>query len=565
MSEPTRIDDLWGSLAQDADEGVAVDDALDPLLAETARRVRALDRVPEPDPVRMFAIRAGLTEAAVPRLSPVAAGAGSGGGAAPERGPGSLPVTRVLVIARELLFRRGLVQCLSDWDEVFVAGSAGTVADGLRLAAEHLPHVVLIGTTLSDAPGLGAATEFRRRFPSIATIVVAAQETDDELFAAIRAGAAAYCGQDVEAEEIVKLIRRVARGEYLINENVLSRPLVASRILDQFRELSRIEQSGTTSPFDRTDAGAFTLLTLRELELLEWMAQGSSNRDLDLSDQTVKNHMTNILRKLAVNDRTQAVISALRHGWITTDEGDASKPSSAPDRAFARIVDTADLRLQQAISAAREDERRRIAREIHDGPVQVLSNAIFAVHTTEQIAKRAPHQVVEELAHLRELLKDGVAELRRFMVDLRPTMLQDLGLVPTLTKYVDDFSRFFARPVTLRAADTLPPLDKHQELAAFRITQEALQNIHKHAGQGAEAIIDLAVIGGVLTLTVADNGRGFDPHGVAPSASPAAGLRVMRERAEVAGGDLHVDSAPGQGTTITLRLPLGSQSRQFGR
>lgn len=231
-----------------------------------------------------------------------------------------------------------------------------------------------------------------------------------------------------------------------------------------------------------------------------------------------------------------------------------------PDRVFARILDTADLRLQQAMNSAREDERRRLAREIHDGPAQVLSNAIFAVHTTEQIAKRAPHQVVEELAQLRDLLKDGVAEIRRFMFDLRPTMLQDLGLGPTLARYIDDYSRFFAKKVALSSDDVLPHLTPDQELTIFRIVQEALQNIHKHAGQGAEANVALRVDGNVVQLTIADNGRGFDPHGVAPRATSGAGLPGMRERATLAGGELHVESEPGSGTVITLRMPLRGQT-----
>ena len=107
------------------------------------------------------------------------------------------------------------------------------------------------------------------------------------------------------------MVRRVGHGEYLINENVLSRPFVASRVLDEFRELSQVD-SATES--------VFSPLTPREVEILDCVARGNSNKEiarlLSISDQTVKNHITSILRKLAVNDRTQAVIYALRHGWI---------------------------------------------------------------------------------------------------------------------------------------------------------------------------------------------------------------------------------------------------------
>lgn len=232
----------------------------------------------------------------------------------------------------------------------------------------------------------------------------------------------------------------------------------------------------------------------------------------------------------------------------------------APDQAFREIQDSGDLRLQQAMNSAREDERRRLAREIHDGPAQVLSNAIFAVHTAEQIAKRAPAQVADELAQLRELLKDGVAEIRRFMFDLRPTMLQDLGLGPTLARYVDDYSRFFAKRVTLSCDESLPALTPDQELTIFRIVQEGLQNVHKHAGAGAEATVELVAEGSALVLTIADNGRGFDINALAPRPGHGAGLPGIKERANLVGGDFHVTSRPGGGTTINLKMPLRGQT-----
>lgn len=230
-----------------------------------------------------------------------------------------------------------------------------------------------------------------------------------------------------------------------------------------------------------------------------------------------------------------------------------------PDQIFRPVGDTADLRLQQAMNSAREEERRRLAREIHDGPAQVLSNAIFAVHTTEQIAKRAPQQVGEELAQLRELLKDGVAEIRRFMFDLRPTMLQDLGLGPTLARYVDDYSRFFAKKVSLQCDEILPPLNADQELTIFRIVQEALQNVHKHAGVGAEAVVELRVSGNALLLSVTDSGKGFDPNSVVPRPGHGGGLPGMRERASLVGGEMTISSGQ-EGTSVLLRMPLRGQT-----
>lgn len=230
------------------------------------------------------------------------------------------------------------------------------------------------------------------------------------------------------------------------------------------------------------------------------------------------------------------------------------------ERAFRSVQDTADIRLQQAMSSAREDERRRLAREIHDGPAQVLTNAIYAVQISEQIAKRAPDQVAEELSRVRDLLKDGVAEIRRFMFDLRPTMLQDHGLTPTLRRYVEDYNRFFAKCVALSVAEPLSALTPEQELTIFRIVQEALQNVHKHAGIDADASIDLHLDDGWLQLTIADSGRGFDPSSVVARPGTGAGLPGMRERAKLAGAELTLTSSPGSGTVITLNMRLRGQT-----
>lgn len=225
----------------------------------------------------------------------------------------------------------------------------------------------------------------------------------------------------------------------------------------------------------------------------------------------------------------------------------------------ADIDSTADVRFQQATLAAREDERGRLAREIHDGPAQVLANAIFAVEIAEQVARRDPARVADELTQLRTLLKDGIAEMRRFMADLRPAMLADRGLVPTLSRYVTDYNRFFGRDVTFTAEDVPETLSSEQQLAVFRIVQEGLQNIQKHAGTGAASVV-LRSEAGALVLTIVDEGAGFDPSRHGDGGGQGAGLPGMRERASLIGADFSIDSAAGSGTTIRLALPLSTSA-----
>jgi DNA-binding NarL/FixJ family response regulator len=252
------------------------------------------------------------------------------------RGPSTLvanpDVIRVLIVEREQLFRRGLAGALSAGERMEVVGSVGAAEEGYRLADEASPDVALVGTTLAEAPGLSCATEMRRRFPALATIVVAANESDDELFAAIRAGASAYCGKDIAEDRLIELIERSATGEYVINEQLLDKPYVAARVLEQFR---------TTHAGELAQSSAFAPLTDRELEILRKVSDGLTNAEigyaLGISAQTVKNHVTSILRKLAVNDRTQAVVTALRRGWLSIDEqpgtgttGPAPAPQPGP-------------------------------------------------------------------------------------------------------------------------------------------------------------------------------------------------------------------------------------------
>lgn len=221
---------------------------------------------------------------------------------------------RVLIVEREPLYRRGLAGCLATEPSLLLVGSTADADEGYRLAAETAPDVCLIGTTLSEAPGLAAAAEMRRRQPAVATIVVAARESDDELVAAIRAGAAAYCGKDVAEDRLIGLVKRAATGEYVINEQLLDKPFVAARVLEQFRTAAVSEPEPADPPAPLTD---------RELEILGKVGDGLTNAEIGLalgiSGQTVKNHVTSILRKLAVNDRTQAVVTALRRGWLSID------------------------------------------------------------------------------------------------------------------------------------------------------------------------------------------------------------------------------------------------------
>jgi DNA-binding NarL/FixJ family response regulator len=228
---------------------------------------------------------------------------------------------RLLIIDDHPLFRRGIISGFGQEPNLHIAGEASNLVEAITVADSALADVIIVDADLGQDSGIELTRQLRRRHPQSAVIVLTEFADDEQLFQAIRAGAAAYATKQISAEELSSLIFKVAAGDYLINDSVLSRPHVASRVLNQFRELSVLDESAE---------GVFSPLTPREIEILDCVAQGNSNKEiaynLGISDQTVKNHITSILRKLAVNDRTQAVIYALRHGWIKLDDYPEPEP-----------------------------------------------------------------------------------------------------------------------------------------------------------------------------------------------------------------------------------------------
>ncbi len=219
---------------------------------------------------------------------------------------------RVMIIDEHPLFRYGVRWALEESGRCTLIAEASDAVQGLDLAREHTPDVVLIDAFLLSGSPLELTRQLRHFSPQVGIIMLTEQEDEEQLFQSIKVGAAAYLLKDIDKEELIEAIVNVSRGIFLINDNVLSRPHVASRVLRTFREMAAEEEPEVTP--------LFTPLSNREVEILDYISRGNSNKEiaksLGISDQTVKNHITSILKKLNVNDRTAAVVHALRHGWI---------------------------------------------------------------------------------------------------------------------------------------------------------------------------------------------------------------------------------------------------------
>ena len=258
-------------------------------------------------------------------------------------------------------------------------------------------------------------------------------------------------------------------------------------------------------------------------------------------------HLT---ERLAALRRAQARLEQLhtRLGWLVRQlEVSAERMAGSDDEG-----DPWALVMRAQLIQGQEVERSRLAREIHDGPAQVLTNTLLRLQLCEQLVAQQPGEALTELARLRGAVREGLRDVRRFLFNLRPASLSEVGLVTTVRRLTQDIQD----QGTLTIGAVLPEqisLSPDQEMAVFRIIQEALHNIIKHA----EAThVDLAFARqseGGWEITIADNGRGFDLGAAATRVG--SGLVSMRERAVIIGGTLDLTSQPGYGTKLTLTIP----------
>lgn len=220
---------------------------------------------------------------------------------------------KVIVVDEQPLFRVGVCATLEQMGNCTVIGTSTSTREILELTRSGNPDVALIDAGLNEADPLEIARQIRHLAPRVAVIILTPVEDEERLFQAIKVGAAAYYLRTITPALLADAVRRVSQGEYLINDDVLSKPQLASRVLKSFRELVVDDEEPATQDL-------YSPLSSREVEILDYIARGNSNKEiaksLKISDQTVKNHITSILKKLSVNDRTAAVVHALRHGWI---------------------------------------------------------------------------------------------------------------------------------------------------------------------------------------------------------------------------------------------------------
>ena len=221
----------------------------------------------------------------------------------------------VLIVDDHPVFRQGLRDVLDTDEHIHVIGDAADGDVALKLAYKLTPDVILMDINLPTINGLQTTRNIKTQLPDIQIIMITGYDDYEQALHALRAGASGYCAKDITPDVLIKAIHAAVNGRYLFDNKEMTKEEVDQWAAQKIGRFSG--QYASKSP------DSFVPLSPREMEILEHVTGGKSNKeiaaDLGISHQTVKNHMTAILRKMQVDDRTQAAVYALQHGWVRLD------------------------------------------------------------------------------------------------------------------------------------------------------------------------------------------------------------------------------------------------------
>jgi two-component system sensor histidine kinase DegS len=222
-------------------------------------------------------------------------------------------------------------------------------------------------------------------------------------------------------------------------------------------------------------------------------------------------------------------------------------PAGSASPGTSATAHTVEMMIQ-----AQEAERQRLSRQMHDGPAQALSNFILQTEIAMRLFDLDQAKAKEELENLKISATSTFRKVRDFIFELRPMMLDDLGLVPTLKRYVDATKDQSGLDVRFAVTGKERRLESYQEVMIFRGIQELLYNVSRHS-QASVAKVQVDMGENQIKVTVDDDGKGFDQMSVGEGGG--MGLKVIRDRVEMLGGSMEIDSVVGQGTRVTFQLP----------
>jgi len=335
------------------------------------------------------------------------------------------------------------------------------------------------------------------------------------------------------ASELAELRLEVSEVIRMVEECEKEEKKARRRLVEVSRDFEKYTEEDIKEAYDNARNMQVQLSILRERER-------NLNHRRDMLERNLRHIEQLAQRAESMVERVNVVVKMLKgNAEIISDQiGDA-------------------LKKQQIgiwIVQAQEEERRKIARELHDGPAQSLANIVMRLSLIERLWEQDQEWVRREISALTSMVRDNITEVRRVIFDLRPMALDDLGLVPAMRRYLADYRDKHGLDVHFLFFGEERRLPLPIEVALFRLTQEALSNVRKHA-EVDEALVKLEITPQMATIVIKDDGRGFD---VARAIEKGRyGLLGMRERVELFNGELNIKSRLGHGTQVIISIPVG--------
>lgn len=345
---------------------------------------------------------------------------------------------------------------------------------------------------------------------------------------------------ELELEQVIEeTVRTIDKVDQLEQDYRRARV----RLTEVSRDFVRYKEEDIKQAYEKATQIQLDLMMYREKETYL-----KSRRD-DLQKR-VRNVEKSIERAEMVGSQINVVLEYL--------SGDLNQ--------VTRIIESAKTRqlLGLKIILAQEEERKRIAREIHDGPAQSLANIVLRTEIAERMLMKQQFELVQdELIDLKGQVRSGLEEIRKIIFNLRPMALDDLGLVPALRKFTQDFEEKSKVHTSFEMTGREIRLPSAMEAAIYRMVQEAFSNVHKHAN-ASHVSLDIHYTPQLITLTIHDNGVGFLVEAAEQPSSRNShfGLVGMKERVELIEGRMIIDSKPGQGTKIVIEIPMSADQRK---
>jgi len=477
----------------------------------------------------------------------------------------------------------------------------------IELMRERRFDLLITAIKSPNSAELVLAEMVRRSDPALGIVLLGDQQSIDAASQKLNAGPQAFLSQPFTASDLERAMEDALERRQLMRDNKRLKALLPlleiSKTMMSEVELGKLFDVILEIVWNETEADGVSLMLLDEAEqelevkavlgtseslnnakekvsqgLAGWVAKAA--KPLMLTEETPPDHplrkeMTKmgvssvLCLPLMVKGRVIGVLRSSKRGGSPFTHSDLELLSILCGQAAIAIenarlfsgVKNQQARVEQLLKQtliAQEHERRRISLEIHDGAAQWMVGAAYQMRAFDRtLAKGNLLQTREELSEIRSIIDQSIKELRRVIFDLQPPALGQFGLFGALHQYLQNFELDTGIACSFQIEGTPSTLSRVYEITLYRITQEALANVRKHA-QATRVNVTLSFQPDDIRLKIKDNGKGFDVARVLEGAKSVErlGLSGMKDRAETLGGSLIIDTAPGAGTCVALTLPL---------